>query len=318
MTRNDKVAWELGWDFALYGWPLPNDLCTDFADGYRAFGHGGKRPTKKPSMYERKWLQLRANALRRGKFFDAKVTPDYIRHLMPVDKCCPVTKQPFTFATQEDTDWSIERACNDSDYVLGNLIMISARANSAKSNYRFSRIVEFAEGKLQNDRLSQREWMRLAEVVAPMNADEGERCGVNMLCGQKVACGTFVSPLVRFQRALAIIALQEKKQRSSIIADCLFEVVESALCQSRKEQRALRRLIVAVRQRAGHVTCQDRLWGAPRVLKRLDSLVLLLDASSDGVAKRLEGIVEKIEDGADRHPRLSTMREAGLIAPARS
>jgi hypothetical protein len=294
MTDKDRLAWELGWDFALFSWPIPDDANAAFRDGYRAFQHGGKRPTKKnQSIYDKKWLQLRVNAWRRGKYFDSAVTPAFLETLMPLDKCCPVTQRPFTFATQEDTDWSVERGNNDEDYIPRNLIVISVRANAAKSNLSFKRIQQFADGSLVNDRLSAREWQRLAELVEPMHELPGLR-GVMYLEGQKVATGVAMSPLAEFQKVLASVAIEEARGYNRQGCALMIHALLTSICRSKSEIRAFKQLLIAVRQRARHVQYADRLWATPRVHKKLEAFGLVLGrGDGDSAMRRLtKGLIE--------------------------
>lgn len=314
MSERNNTAWELGWDFALYGWSIPEDAVSDFADGFRAFLHDGKRPTKKPTVFEKKWLQLRNNALSRGKAFETEVTPEFIERLVPADRKCPVTLEALTVATLEDTDWSIERACNDNDYIRGNLIVLSVRANKAKSNFRYSRLCQFASGELVNDRLTQDEWRRLAELVEPMNRDTADGLwGVDILNGQRIAAGTSVSPVVSFQSFLAATAMSEIAHRSPTVVDCYFEAAERVLCRTKAEQRAYRRLVTAVRKRAQHVTCRYRLWGAPRVLRMLERFISTLGGSFKAGVLRLAAGMNDIREQCENHPRIRAMEAAGVF-----
>jgi hypothetical protein len=91
---------------------------------------GSKR--KHPTRFERKWLQLRQNALRRGRVVHEAVTSEYIEFIdYPT---CPVTLVELTHGTGKDTDWSMDRVNNDGAYADGNLIVMSAQANQAKGN----------------------------------------------------------------------------------------------------------------------------------------------------------------------------------------
>jgi hypothetical protein len=287
MAGQDRVSWELGWDFAHFSWPIPDDADKDFCDGYRAFRHDRNRPIKKQqSIYDKKWLQLRMNAWRRGKPFNPEVTPKVLEILMPEDKCCPVTQVPFTFATQEETDWSIERANNDEGYIRENLIVISARANAAKSNLSFERICQFANGSLENNSLTQREWQRLAELVAPMHEEPGLR-GVLYLGGQKVATGVAMSPIAELQKLLADCAIEEAVSNDRQYCPFIFSTLMNLICRSKKEARAFKRLIVAIRQRAKHIRQPDRLWATPRVHKKLEEFAAAMGGSTEGILKRI-------------------------------
>jgi hypothetical protein len=61
---NADIGRSLGWDLACYGWKPRDDAPVDVTEGNTAgkahFGHRTKYPTR----FERKWLQLRQNALR--------------------------------------------------------------------------------------------------------------------------------------------------------------------------------------------------------------------------------------------------------------
>lgn len=299
MTDKDRLAWELGWDFALFSWPLPDAANAAFRDGYRAFQHDGKRPTKKSqSIYDKKWLQLRMNAWRRGKYFDSAVTPAFLATLMPPDKHCPVTQKPFTFATMEDTDWSVERANNDEEYIRENLIVISAHANAAKSNLSFKRIQQFADGSLLNDRLSQREWRRLAELVAPMH-ETPDRRAVMYLAGQKVATGVMMTPMAAFQKTLAGYAIAEARSDDVRMFAAFFYALMRAICRTKAEVRAFKQLLMAVRQRARHMPHADRLWATPRVHKRLEAFARTMDGDRERVQTRLLNGMDELRERLD-------------------
>lgn len=127
-----EIGRTLGWDLASYGWTPRDDaplhVLEGHAEGKARFGTNTKRPTR----FERKWLQLRQNALRRGKVVDASITPQFIEFIdYPT---CPVTLVELTHSTGLDTDWSVDRVNNDGGYADGNLIVMSVRANRAKSN----------------------------------------------------------------------------------------------------------------------------------------------------------------------------------------
>ena len=106
MHERELIAFELGYDYAMYGRPVPDDASGLFCDGFRAGKRQFPRP-KRATRYTLKWLQIRKNALRRGKRVSRAVTPEFIERI-DADRC-PVTKQRLTHATGRDTDWSIDR-----------------------------------------------------------------------------------------------------------------------------------------------------------------------------------------------------------------
>ena len=134
MNEQNKLHYELGWDFAMFGRSLPDDASKLFCDGYRAFAHGGGRSTKRADRFTRKWLQIRFGALKRDKPFNPAVTPVYLKLVSAGVVECPVTLEGLTYGELAPTDWSIERADNRYGYEPGNLIILSTRANKAKSD----------------------------------------------------------------------------------------------------------------------------------------------------------------------------------------
>ncbi len=144
MEGLDKIGFEVGWDHAEYGVMIPEALYTGtLADGHRAaMLHRGRAKPKEADRYIRKWLQLRRNAWKRERIFDAGVTPGFLR-LIDVP-FCPITRERLTHGTGEDSDWSVDRLMNDGGYVRGNLVVMSARANKAKDTLTTKDIVQRA------------------------------------------------------------------------------------------------------------------------------------------------------------------------------
>ncbi|RKT20435.1 hypothetical protein B0G69_3731 [Paraburkholderia sp. RAU2J] len=158
-----QIGRTLGWDLASYGWKprddAPAHVLEGHAEGKARFGTKTKRPTR----FERKWLQLRQNALRREKVVDEAITPGFIEFIdYPT---CPVTLVELTHSTGEDTDWSVDRVNNDGAYADGNLIVMSVRANKAKGNKSLRDIKELLADWEPLPGLSFRESFRL---LSPM------------------------------------------------------------------------------------------------------------------------------------------------------
>ncbi len=143
---NADIGRALGWVLAYYGWDPREDAPVDVIEGHTAGNahFGSKR--KHPTRFERKWLQLRQNALRRGRVVHEAVTPEYIEFIdYPT---CPVTLVELTHGTGKDTDWSVDRVNNDGAYADGNLIVMSVRANKHKGSKSLADITDLvAEGK---------------------------------------------------------------------------------------------------------------------------------------------------------------------------
>lgn len=133
-------------------------MCEGYfsAEASRYKRNGGDR-------FVRKWLQLRASALRRSRIVDSQVTPLL---LMQLDVAiCPVLRRPLTHGSQEDSDWSVDRLNNDGAYAPRNLAIISTLANRAKADHSFQFVHEQALGNKHVSGLAPQEWMRLASLM---------------------------------------------------------------------------------------------------------------------------------------------------------
>jgi hypothetical protein len=67
--------------------------------------------------------------------------------------CCPITELPFTFAENNDTDWSIDRIDNSRGYCPDNIVIVSVLANRAKSDLDLAGLIKNALGKSKADDL---------------------------------------------------------------------------------------------------------------------------------------------------------------------
>jgi hypothetical protein len=168
-----SVGFELGWDHAHYNVVPPSahlapadPLRHGWLAGCAVFGVRTLRPTRQV----RKWLQLRLNAWRRGRAFDSfGVTPRLLAQI-EVD-VCPITGEALTQATGTPTDASVDRVNNDAGYALGNLAVMSVRANQAKASYAWHDALAFVR-QIENggldaiDGLSARHWARLGVLMS--------------------------------------------------------------------------------------------------------------------------------------------------------
>jgi hypothetical protein len=154
------LARALGADFARFGLRAPlSSIPEEFQGGYEAQLQQQNK-TKKADRFVRKWLQLRYNALKRGRVLDDAVTPALLRKL-DID-FCPVTFETLTHGQKSPNDWSIDRIMNDGAYAPGNLCILSTKANLAKGNLSFEEIWSIAQQRSESRGLSSQEWMRLA------------------------------------------------------------------------------------------------------------------------------------------------------------
>ena len=168
-----RTAFEIGWDHARHRLLPPadhlhagNPVRQGWEAGQAVFGTRTRQPT--PQL--RKWLQLRLGAWVRGKAFDlVGVTPAFLRRIeVPL---CPITGEALTHGTGGGNDASIDRVNNLAGYAVGNLAVMSARANRAKSDCDWRDAVGFArqieQGRLGSiDGLNARQWARLAVLTS--------------------------------------------------------------------------------------------------------------------------------------------------------
>lgn len=160
---DDRVEFNIGWDYAAYGLPVPDEASDSLRAGYAAGLHKFRRPIGEADRYVRKWLQLRRNAAKRNRIFEDNVTPDWLRQIDV--QVCPVTWKVLTHGTRSDTDWSVDRIVNDGSYARDNLAVMSTLANRAKGNKDFESIYELGYQPDEVDGLSGQEWYRLATLV---------------------------------------------------------------------------------------------------------------------------------------------------------
>ena len=167
-----KGFFDLGWDYFSAKQGLPND-----AEGFPAFldGYNTAKERVKPIRADRfylKWLQIRYGALKRNRIFDVSVTPKVIRQMDVTH--CPITLEPLTHSTFSDSDWSIDRVSNVAGYVLGNLVIVSTKANKAKGSMSFQDIFNHAEATEPVNGLTQMEWKRWRAICSLNGSNKDE------------------------------------------------------------------------------------------------------------------------------------------------
>ena len=174
-----KMAFSLGWDYAAHGISLPDDADPHTRDGFDT-ARSRRIRAQSADRYVRKWLQLRSNALRRGRIVSEKVTPDFLRSIDVA--VCPVTGITLTHGTGEDSDWSVDRLNNKGAYVPGNLAVISTRVNLIKGAMSLTEVVQAYAS--DNPQLTAMEWLRLATLMAgPTEAvEDGVHEAIPLVC----------------------------------------------------------------------------------------------------------------------------------------
>lgn len=88
--------------------------------------------TKHRSNLLARWIKNIGQRSKRSNIpFD--LTVEYVQSIMPSE--CPVLKHPFiTDGTNRDYMWSLDRIVPDLGYVIGNVNVISWKANRLRSN----------------------------------------------------------------------------------------------------------------------------------------------------------------------------------------
>ena len=151
-----SLAFEIGFDH--YRFDLPLDI-SRFQDNHRQqirYGYEAAKhqqvTQKKPDLYERKLMTLRDRALVKG--LEVTITvKDLQKQLAQTNGSCPITELLFTFAENNDTDWSIDRVDNTLGYCPDNIVIVSVLANQAKSNLDLAGLIKNALSKAKTDDL---------------------------------------------------------------------------------------------------------------------------------------------------------------------
>ncbi len=180
-----ETGFELGWDFAHHALTPPVEhlaIGSPLRHGWEAGRASFGARTLAPTRHVRKWLQLRLNAWRRGRTFEAvQVTPNYLRQIDVA--WCPVTREALTHGTGGPADASDDRVRNDAGYAAGNLAVMSARANAAKGAAGFDdalTCLRRTEAGADDDALGgldAAQWSRLAVLCSFVTALPHEQAG---------------------------------------------------------------------------------------------------------------------------------------------
>lgn len=182
VPTSDRVAFEIGWDYAHYRLTPPPEALADghpVQQGWRAGAATFGTRTLKPTPHVRKWLQLRLSAWRRGHAFEGvQVTPNFLAQIDVPE--CPILRIALTHASGAGSDASVDRVCNRAGYAAGNLAVMSTRANQAKADLDWRDAMQIvrqleASGLDTLDGLGTVHWSRLAVLMSfatPLKHDE--------------------------------------------------------------------------------------------------------------------------------------------------
>lgn len=150
---------QLGTEYARYGLRRDTGAPVSFLEAFDAY-----QGTKiKGSYFDKKWLGLRYNAVKRDFVVDPAITPSVLREI--TGKVCPISLVRFDIGRVSPANPSVDRLINAGTYALGNLAVFTQRVNRAKGDKTFEQIVELAQGQRAAEGLEWMEWARLAALM---------------------------------------------------------------------------------------------------------------------------------------------------------
>ena len=168
----DRCAFDIGWDHARHGLVPPAELLlpsTPVCQGWMAAKAVFGRRTLASTRHTRQWMALRLRAWREGAVFDDQaVTPNYLGQIETAH--CPVLRTALGGAAGSPDAAVIERINVQAGYAAGNLVMMSAKAASARRGVdllQATRLARHGEttGESTNG-LHASAWWRLAALLS--------------------------------------------------------------------------------------------------------------------------------------------------------
>ncbi len=162
----NNLAFELGFDYYRAGLPLN---IAQFTDQHRQDVRNGYEAAQFQQVsrnnvgpFAKKMLSIRGRALSKG--LPVTITAlDLCRAYIQTGGICPVTKQRFTSAENDDTDWSVDRINNALGYLPNNIVIVSAGVNRDKSNMDLVQMIKKAiESFDMHQKAHDMYWFKLA------------------------------------------------------------------------------------------------------------------------------------------------------------
>lgn len=275
---DEKVGFELGWDYARFlGWHPDDEKNKHFIGGFST----AKKRTSPPAYldrYSRKWLQLRYGAWKRNRVFDVNVTPKFIQE---IDRpMCPILGTLLTHSTGEPSDWSVDRLNNAGGYAVGNLAVISTQANAAKGNLSLEDILELSRRPGPCCGLSPLEWKRMVSLLTGPYSVIQEKELLLPLC---IVPPPFV-PLNLFQELQLILVRECEHPKSSLIAKL------QQLCKSRGTVRQFKKVCDRLRENQIFGQPFMEVWLHPATF---DALVSLYEKLLPKELERMRVLIER-------------------------
>lgn len=273
----------IGHDFARLGIPLPALAEQAIVEGYTSAHHSQQRCLRNDNNQReaadpgvRKLVRLRYSAWRRNRIVDEGITPEFLT-LIQVSHC-PITRIALTHGMLLESDATIDRVYNDGAYAVGNLMVMSQRANHAKANRLPDEICAIARTGETFEGLSPLEWSRMA-CLCEMASPAGKFNGVWPLLVIPPNGIMITNPLVLVMEFVSAIA-------SRMVSRKFYPLARKALC-GKREKRSFDDFLMAyggrfsfmvringttLRQKMGDIWAEKPIWNLfIKLLKHIDN-----------------------------------------------
>ena len=230
---NAETGRAIGHDFARLSIPLPERAERAIVEGYSSARHNARNLRNINNQREaadpgaRKLVRLRYSAWKRNRIVDKSVTADFLNMIQVAH--CPVTRLELTHGTMTDSDATIDRVFNDGAYAMGNLVVLSQKANLAKANRLPREICEIARSGESLEGLTNQEWCRMA-CLCEMSSPEAESEGLWPLLVVPPPGIMITQPMYLIMEFISLMAWRMMPQRH-------YPVARSAL-SGKKEKRS--------------------------------------------------------------------------------
>jgi hypothetical protein len=106
-----EAAFDLGWDLACHGVPLPMQAMPGIArleEGWKAARDDARGHKGRATAFDRSWLTFRLRELSRGRVAQSSLTPGYLQAIAP--RHCPILRTPLDYSMPGGAGPTVERA----------------------------------------------------------------------------------------------------------------------------------------------------------------------------------------------------------------
>jgi hypothetical protein len=286
LSNLSREEFLLGEDYAYYGMPLPADATVPLTQGYKHKLNTSTALKGNADRYIRKWLQLRRSALHRRRVVDEQVTPSLLKDLDT--PYCPVSYARLTHSTGLDTDWSVDRVCNEAGYAKGNLAIISTRVNVAKGSKSFKDVQAIVAGSVSDMALTADEWLRLLVL---MTGPEFAHSKLDVVVPFIVDMPPTLHcpPSIHLQLVLVSIATVPHERARLDAAKCAIQGLLGTTSRVRFEH-----LLTKLKSRAARQQpyCPSKLFSNPTLFDKFELMYSQLTVKEKGDLMRLMGYDE--------------------------